>query len=59
MMKTDKNFRLSKTTKRILATLSGDKQIEYKNLMIQSQLHSAKVKTQKLKTDKSTKNDAA
>jgi len=58
-MKPDKNFRLSKTTKRILATLSGDKQIEYKNLMIQSQLHSAKVKTQKLKTDKPTKNDAA
>ena len=59
MMKPDKNFRLSKTTKRILATLSGDKQIEYKNLMIQSQLHSVKVKTQKLKTDKPTKNDAA
>ena len=59
MMKPDKNFRLSKTTKRILATLSGDKQNEYKNLMIQSQLHSTKVRTQKLKTDKPTKNDAA
>jgi hypothetical protein len=31
------HFRLSKETKRVMATLSGNKKHEYKNLMIQAQ----------------------
>ena len=58
MMKPDKNFRLSKTTKTVLTTLFGKERNIYKNLMIQAQLHAEKVKTQKSRNDKSTKPDA-
>ena len=58
MMKTDKNFRLSKKTKAVLSTLFGKERNTYKNIMIQSQIHAEKVKTQKPRNDKSTKPDA-
>lgn len=34
MMKKDKSFRLPKETKRLLATISKERQSEFKNLMI-------------------------
>jgi hypothetical protein len=58
-MKPDKNFKLSKQVKRTMATLVNTVQRnEYKNLMIQAELHSKKLERQSSKKDKSKPNVA-
>ena len=58
-MKPDKNFKLPKQVKRTMATIVGAVQRnEYKNLMIQAQLHSNKLERQSGKKDKSKQNVA-
>jgi len=59
IMKPDKNFKLPKQVKRTMATLVNTVQRnEYKNLMIQAQLHSNKMERQSSKKDKSKPNVA-
>ena len=56
-MKPDKNFKLPKQVKRTMATLVNTVQRnEYKNLMIQAELHSKKLERQSSKKDKSKPN---
>jgi len=58
-MKPDKNFKLPKQVKRTMATLVNTVQRnEYKNLMIQAELHSKKLERQSNKKDKSKPNVA-
>ena len=58
-MKPDKNFKLPKQVKRTMATLVNTVQRnEYKNLMIQAELHSKKLEGQSSKKDKSKPNVA-
>jgi len=58
-MKPDKNFKLPKQVKRTMATLVNTVQRnEYKNLMIQAELHSKKLERQSGKKDKSKPNVA-
>jgi hypothetical protein len=59
IMKPDKNFKLPKQVKRTMATLVNTVQRnEYKNLMIQAELHSKKLERQSGKKDKSKPNVA-
>jgi hypothetical protein len=53
MLKRDKNFRLDKQSKRLLATMSGEKRSQFKNAMINAAiLGSVLVKTKKDKNEK-------
>ena len=59
IMKPDKNFKRPKQVKRTMATLVNTVQRnEYKNLMIQAELHSKKLERQSGKKDKSKPNVA-
>jgi hypothetical protein len=58
-MKPDKNFKIPKQVKRTMATIVDTvERNEYKNLMIQAQLHSNKMEKQSGKKDKSKQNVA-
>jgi hypothetical protein len=58
IMKPDKNFKLPKQVKRTMATIVGAvERNEYKNLMIQAELHSRKMERVS-KKDKSKSNVA-
>ena len=58
-MKPDKNFKLPQQVKRTMATMVNTvERNEYKNLMIQAQLHSRKMERQSGKKDKSKPNVA-
>jgi hypothetical protein len=50
-MKTDKNFRLSKTTKRMLALMKGTAQERnaFKRMMVEAEYSEARAKLAKLK----------
>lgn len=41
-MKSDKNFRMKQTTKRMLTNLEGEERTAYKDIMIQAQLIAAR-----------------
>jgi hypothetical protein len=41
-MKTDKNFRMKQSTKRMLTNLEGEERTFYKNIMIDAQLIAAR-----------------
>lgn len=57
-MKPDKNFKLSKQVKRTMASMvNAVERNEYKNLMIQAELHSRKMERVS-KKDKSKSNDS-
>jgi hypothetical protein len=58
-MKPDKNFKLPQQVKRTMATIvDAVERNEYKNIMIQAQLHSNKMEKQSSKKDKSKQNVA-
>ena len=58
-MKPDKNFKIPKQVKRTMATIvDAVERNEYKNIMIQAQLHSNKMEKQSGKKDKSKQNVA-
>ena len=58
-MKPDKNFKLPQQVKRTMATIvDAVERNEYKNIMIQAQLHSNKMEKQSGKKDKSKQNVA-
>lgn len=48
-MKPDKNFKLSKSSKRILASMPLDKRSSFKKLMIQAELTETRAKNAKIK----------
>ena len=55
MIKRDKNFRLDKQSKRLLAGMTGEKRSQFKNAMISATiLGSVLVKTKKDKNEKET-----
>lgn len=41
-MKTDKNFRLSKTTKKLLAGMRGESRNQFKKMMIDAELSASR-----------------
>ena len=51
-MKTNSAFKLSKETKRILASMPLDKSSHYKKMMIDAEVSEAKAKLAKIKTGK-------
>jgi len=51
-MKTNGAFKLSKETKRILASMPQDKRGAYKQMMIDAEVAEAKAKLAKIKTGK-------
>jgi hypothetical protein len=55
-MKTNGAFKLSKETKRILASMPQDKSGAYKQMMIDAEVSEAKAKLAKIKTN--NKNEA-
>ena len=55
-MKTNSAFKLSKETKRILASMPQDKRNAYKQMMIDAEVSEAKAKLAKIKTN--NKNEA-
>ena len=56
-MKTNKDFKLSKETKRILASMSSDKRGHWKNMMIEAEVLEKRAKLAKLKENKSEKGE--
>jgi hypothetical protein len=58
-MKTDKNFKLDKSVKRILNTMSGASKSNFKNLMMDAQLSYDTHKRSPLRKDKKDKADEA
>lgn len=56
-MKTNGDFKLSKQTKRILATLSDGKKTHWKKMMIEAEMLEKRAKLAKLKELKSEKGD--
>jgi hypothetical protein len=48
-MKADKNFKLSKSTKRILALMPQERRSEYKRMMIDAELAESRAKFAKTK----------
>jgi len=55
-MKTNKDFKLSKSSKRILALMPADKRGHWKNMMIEAEVSEKRAKMAKL-TMKSDKGD--
>jgi hypothetical protein len=53
---TNKDFRLSKSTKRILSTLSADKRGHWKKMMIEAEVSEKRAKAAKLSGMKSQSN---
>lgn len=51
-MKTNGAFKLSKETKRILASMPQDKRSAYKQMMIDAEVSEARAKLAKIKTGK-------
>ena len=53
-MKTNKDFNLSKETKRILSTMTGEKRSQWKKMMIEAEVAEKRAKLAKLsmKSDK-------
>jgi hypothetical protein len=51
-MKTNGTFKLSKETKRVLASMPQDKRNAYKHMMIDAEVAEAKAKLAKIKTGK-------
>ena len=49
-MRTNKDFNLSKETKRILSSLSGDKRGHWKKMMIEAEVSEKRAKLAKLST---------
>jgi hypothetical protein len=47
-MKTNKDFRLSKSTKRILALMPSEKRSHWKNMMIEAEVSEKRAKLAKL-----------
>lgn len=56
-MKTNKDFRLSKSTKRVLATMSTEKRGHWKGMMIEAEVMEKRAKLAKL-TSKNDKGEA-
>jgi hypothetical protein len=52
MVKTNGTFKLSKETKRLLATMPDSKRNHYKKMMIDAEISEAKAKLAKIKTGK-------
>jgi hypothetical protein len=52
MVKTNGAFKLSKETKRILASMPQDRAGDYKRMMIDAEVSEAKAKLAKIKTGK-------
>lgn len=48
-MKADKNFKLSKSTKRVLALMPAERRNDYKRMMIQAELAETRAKNTKVK----------
>lgn len=57
-MKTNKDFNLSKSSKRVLATLPTEKRAHWKNMMIEAEVLEKRAKLAKLKENKSEKGEA-
>ena len=57
-MKTNKDFNLSKSSKRMLATLPTEKRVHWKNMMIEAEVLEKRAKLAKLKENKSEKGEA-
>jgi hypothetical protein len=57
-MKTNKDFKLSKETKRMLASMPSDKRGHWKNMMIEAEVLEKRAKLAKLKENKSEKGEA-
>jgi len=57
IMKTDKNFKMRKTTKQMLANLFGQERTAFKNLMIDSQVSFEKNAKASLKKVKVVNNE--
>jgi len=56
-MKTDKNFKMRKTTKQMLTNLFGQERTAFKNLMIDSQISFEKNAKASLKKVKAVNNE--
>jgi hypothetical protein len=57
-VKTNKDFNLSKSSKRMLATLPTEKRVHWKNMMIEAEVLEKRAKLAKLKENKSEKGEA-